>query len=75
MGIGPRGAAKGDIVNIVKGACVPLILRKAEGSQRDCTRDGQEVKLKFSYIGDAYVDGIMNGEAYDESKLRHCEII
>jgi hypothetical protein len=66
MGIGPRNIRLGDKVCVVEGACVPLILREMEGEEGGVKR--------FLYIGDSYVDGIMRGEAYNESKMEYCEL-
>lgn len=66
MGIGARNVRVGDKVCVVEGACVPLILREMEGEEGGIR--------KFLYIGDSYVDGIMRGEAYDESKMEYCEL-
>jgi len=75
MGIGPRIAAPGDMVCIVNGACVPLILREMKpGTQDEEVMSTGERKGKVLYIGDAYVDGLMNGEGYEEAKLRDFEL-
>lgn len=55
MGIGPATAAVGDLVCVVEGATVPLILRKWDG-------EGQDIRYKF--VGESYVHGLMDGEGY-----------
>ena len=51
LGLGPHGTRKGDAVTILFGTQVPLILRS--------TGDA------YSYVGDAYVDGLMEGEGLE----------
>jgi len=51
LGIFPAAAARGDVVAIFHGGLVPCVLRHAG-------RDGQ-----YSFIGECYVDGMMDGEA------------
>ncbi|KAJ4354369.1 uncharacterized protein N0V89_006104 [Didymosphaeria variabile] len=52
LGLGPKDMRKGDIVVVVSGAEVPLILREVpEGG--------------YKLVGEAYVDGVMDGEVLD----------
>ncbi|KAK5122281.1 hypothetical protein LTR85_004192 [Meristemomyces frigidus] len=51
LGTGPEGLYVGDVVCVLYGGNVPYILRKV----------GNQGHYKF--IGDAYVPGIMHGEA------------
>jgi len=53
--LGPEYAKRGDFIALLKGAQVPFILRHQS--------DGQ-----YQLIGEAYVDGIMDGEAMENSK-------
>ena len=53
--LAPEGAEVGDKVVLVKGGRVPLVVR------RDSTEEGC-----YRLVGEAYVDGIMNGEAFQE---------
>nr|OQO22671.1 hypothetical protein B0A51_16499 [Rachicladosporium sp. CCFEE 5018] len=55
----PRSAAVGDLVAVCKGGRVPLCLRPTD-------------ELAFTLIGEAYVHGVMDGEAFDEER---CEAI
>ncbi|KAN0071429.1 Heterokaryon incompatibility protein (HET) domain containing protein [Elaphomyces granulatus] len=50
LGIGPESLQKGDQVWVIAGATVPMILRKSESGH-------------WRLVGEAYVHGIMNGEA------------
>lgn len=56
LGLAPENARIGDFVAILEGGKVPYILRKREQASRDSTE-------RWELIGDAYVDGIMDGEA------------
>jgi len=55
VGVVSRRAAVGDQIAIPKGGKVPLVLRPGE--------------KKWILRGDCFVHGIMQGEAYDESRL------
>jgi hypothetical protein len=55
FGSGPQGLQLGDSVWAIAGCSVPLILRKI-------SEDDQDYRL----IGEAYVHGVMNGEAVSE---------
>ncbi|KAF2191920.1 putative heterokaryon incompatibility protein 6, OR allele, partial [Zopfia rhizophila CBS 207.26] len=46
---------RGDFVALIRGTQVPFILRRQSGGQ-------------YQVIGEAYVDGIMDGEAMESSK-------
>ena len=48
LGLGPENVQKGDVVAILLGTPVPIVLRPAA----DC----------FTYVGDAYIHGIMDGQ-------------
>ena len=49
VGLSPWNAAVGDVICVLLGCRFPIILRPAEG--------------KYILVGEAYVDGFMNGEA------------
>nr|OQO30712.1 hypothetical protein B0A51_01836 [Rachicladosporium sp. CCFEE 5018] len=55
----PRSAGVGDLIVVCKGGRVPLCLRPAD-------------QVTFTLMGEAYVHGVMNGEAFDEEM---CEAI
>ncbi|MCJ1243107.1 hypothetical protein MMC30_000304 [Trapelia coarctata] len=74
MGVGPATAAVGDGVVVVRGACVPLVLREVRGAEAGERGKGGKEAEKVVYVGDAYVDGLMYGEAYDETMLRDFEL-
>jgi hypothetical protein len=52
VGLGPRNIVSGDTVCIVRGAKVPYVMRFKSGGGSSC-----------KFLGDAYVDGVMYGEA------------
>jgi len=56
VGMGPGPMEPGDVVVVFAGDHLPRVIRKS----RDRFWD---------YVGEAYCDGIMDGEAWDESKL------
>lgn len=52
FGLGPYRVAEGDAVTILFGTQVPIILRPAQDA--------------YTFIGDAYIESIMNGECMTE---------
>lgn len=56
IALAPRYAKKGDWIGVFKGGKMPLVVRQ----------DGEQWVL----IGESYVRGIMNGEAWDEGKCK-----
>ncbi|KAJ4012443.1 hypothetical protein NW752_008136 [Fusarium irregulare] len=57
LGMGPAEAKPGDVVVIFCGGHIPFVLRPEP--------DGQDM---FSYIGEAYCDGVMDGEITTKEK-------
>ncbi|KAK3368710.1 heterokaryon incompatibility protein-domain-containing protein [Podospora didyma] len=53
VGLGPVGTLEGDVVVVPIGASMPAILRR-----------GKTAKDTWKYVGEAYVHGFMNGEAF-----------
>ena len=62
IGLVPRGALKGDSIAVFMGADVPFVLRAT---------DTEEYEL----IGECYVHGIMNGEAFDGREAQLGDIV
>jgi hypothetical protein len=60
MGLAIRGVQAGDLVVVARGGETPYILRRHAGS---VTEDGRG----YRFIGEAYVHGIMDGEAVHEA--------
>ena len=58
MGLGPKDIRNGDTVSVLRGGQVPFILRKLDET--------------YILIGESYVHGIMNGEAFadPDSKIQ-----
>ncbi|KAF2842565.1 hypothetical protein M501DRAFT_917069, partial [Patellaria atrata CBS 101060] len=54
VGIGPRNVQKGDLVCVILGGRFPFILRR---------RSAPEL-ARYELVGEAYCDGIMDGEAF-----------
>ncbi len=59
VGLGGLNVQAGDVVAILKGASVPVILRS------DPSRVRREGRQLFSYVGEAYCYGTMDGELLD----------
>jgi hypothetical protein len=66
VGIGPALLQAGDMVCILSGGATPFVLRQDSHSNPS--------KRRFQLVGEAYVHGIMHGEAADQctnGKLRN----
>jgi hypothetical protein len=61
IGLASRSTEIGDCIVVCEGSSVPLVLRNVEGG--------------WSLVGDAYVHGIMNGEAFDGKKCKDMCIV
>ena len=64
-GVGHRTLERGDMCGVIRGANVPFVLRRAE-SELGC--NGQIVQDQanaYRLVGEAYIQGIMKGEALD----------
>ncbi|KAI0469635.1 heterokaryon incompatibility protein-domain-containing protein [Xylaria cf. heliscus] len=59
LGLAPDGVKVGDMVCVLAGGHFPFILRRAEAAGGDKPK----AEAAFTMIGDAYVHGIMDGEA------------
>jgi hypothetical protein len=68
IGWTPKDAEVGDLVVVMPGGKVPYILRlllmRSESEPTDAT-----AASRYTFIGDAYIHGIMQSAAYDEEKL------
>lgn len=62
LGLGPASLEVGDTVWILPGAKVPFILRHAAGAAGNVAI---EEMPRYKLVGEAYVHGIMKGEAVD----------
>jgi hypothetical protein len=83
VGIGPLGMRKGDEVWVLGGGAVPFVLRSSKdtglggraGGDGERSRHGEEDgagnQSQHEFVGDAYVHGIMDGQAAgEEVKMR-----
>jgi hypothetical protein len=57
----PQETKVGDVIILARGGRVPLVIRSDE-------------KGYYTFVGEAYIHGIMDGEAFDESKCVDIEI-
>jgi hypothetical protein len=76
LGLAPWRACVGDIVAILPGGRVPYILRP-QTMRRDSGFAEETLgrNQQYQFIGDAYVHGVMHGEAYDESELEAITLV
>ena len=65
MGLAPFTAQKGDQVAVFRGGNVPYIIR----------RYGNPDQKEWTYIGDAYVHGAMDGEALDLADFENIVLV
>ena len=64
MGLVPRTARVGDVVCLLEGAQTPFILRANDSSESS----GED--LSWNLIGEAYIHGVMDGEAWPPPEIR-----
>lgn len=60
LGASVRQARKEDTIAVLRGCNVPLLLRHPP------TDSGTSPPNRFMVVGDCYVHGLMNGEAFDQ---------
>jgi hypothetical protein len=90
MGWAPIPARAGDVIALMPGGKVPYVLRSlgdddsGEGEDENSGIPGtnihaasvDQIRLRrYRFVGDAYVHGIMDGEAYDGSKLESITLV
>jgi hypothetical protein len=63
IGLASCAAKVGDCIVICKGSKVPLVLQRADKPDT------------WRYIGDAYIHGIMNGEAFDNERCAQMLVV
>jgi hypothetical protein len=59
MGMAPRQTRKNDLICVLYGLSVPVVLRECE--------DGET----YTFVGECYADGFMNGQAITMAKDLH----
>lgn len=57
----PQATKVGDVIILARGGRVPLVIRSDENGH-------------YTFVGEAYVHGIMDGEAFDESRCTDIEL-
>ncbi|KAI9740337.1 MAG: hypothetical protein M1834_004916 [Cirrosporium novae-zelandiae] len=62
FGLGPRNMKLGDLICVLKGCSVPVVLRPSTVSQGT-----------FTVIGEAYIDGVMDGELMESEAFKNRE--
>ncbi|KAF2237705.1 HET-domain-containing protein [Viridothelium virens] len=90
LGLAPRTAKKGDEICILFGCSVPVVLRKyidgvparkyrkndSNRGKNESRVDRNEPEVYYEFIGECYVHGMMDGEAFEVRKVdksRHQE--
>ena len=68
IGLAPASAKEGDIVAVFPGAKVPFILREALETE-DHEMQGVSQRSHYRVVGDGYVHGIMDGEAFRDNSM------
>ncbi|KAK8029343.1 hypothetical protein PG991_006399 [Apiospora marii] len=53
IGLAPRETRVGDVILVLQGYCAPIVARRGQ---------------RWRVVGDAYIHGVMEGEAFDETK-------
>ncbi|KAK4097992.1 HET-domain-containing protein [Parathielavia hyrcaniae] len=61
LGMGPADAAAGDVVVVFCGGRIPFVLRPLCAAWRE--------KRLFKYVGEAYCDGVMDGEVVERGEF------
>lgn len=64
VGLCPSGSRVGDVVVVLFGGRVPYLLRPA----------GEEGKGEYRLVGECYVEGVMQGEGFEERVAGHEEV-
>ncbi|KAL8708720.1 MAG: hypothetical protein Q9220_006445 [cf. Caloplaca sp. 1 TL-2023] len=63
FGLAPQGTQVGDYLCILFGCSVPVVLRKCKTIHRDSF--DQYKPETYEFIGETYINGLMDGEAFD----------
>lgn len=76
LGFVPNETRPGDLIAILPGGSVPYVLRQlpdASSSTDECHVGLQG--HRYTFLGGAYLNGIMHGGAYDETKLQPITLV
>lgn len=72
----PWKAHKGDAVALMPGGKVPYVLRQVSEAEDGGVEGGKSSGLrKWRFLGDAYVHGVMHGEAWDPYGLEQIVLV
>jgi hypothetical protein len=69
VGLAPLGARVGDMICNLFGGQTPFVLRRAKGAdevREDCAASFGGSGSLYFFVGESYVHGLMDGEAYEE---------
>lgn len=72
----PADTRKGDVVALFPGGNVPYVLRpisQPDGAQSSMNSDTRN--RRYEFLGDAYIHGIMHGEAWNEADLEEVTLV
>jgi hypothetical protein len=76
IGWAPSDTRKGDVVALFPGGNVPYVLRPV--SQPDSAQSSTSSNTRnhrYEFLGDAYIHGIMHGEAWNETDLEEVILV
>jgi Heterokaryon incompatibility protein (HET) len=70
IGLGHAEVKPGDHVYLLEGCSLPVILRATNGSNEPMVTNDWEILISRQHqvVGHAYIDGMMNGEVWNERK-------
>jgi hypothetical protein len=68
LGLGPARMQVGDSIYILCGGRCPLVLRKSRTVSTFKPREGSDPQTLHNFLGDCYVQGIMDGEFMENQK-------
>ena len=72
MNFVPWTSKEDDVIVLMLGGKVPYVLRLVpkpdDNNTEDDNNNNNSIPCRYQLIGDAYIQGVMHGEAWDESK-------
>lgn len=72
----PREARNGDVLTFMPGGKVPYVLRQVtETDSPNASVGNSSEARRYRFLGDAYIHGIMQGQAYDETHLEAISLV
>lgn len=64
LGLAAKGCRRGDVVAVLGGGAMPIILRPSRSATTQSEGSDDDAHQTFEVVGEAYVHGIMDGEAF-----------